>query len=518
MHRQTRKAIIIILWLILWQAAAAWMDNQILLVGPLQVLRAFMQNIVRQDFLQIVLYSLVRIGMGFSLALITGLLVGALSYRFPLVEELLAPVVQALKSVPVASFVVLLLIWFGSGRLSFFISYLIVFPNVYVNTIAGLHSADVRLLEMAEVFGMSGRNRFFYIYRPALAPHLVSCLKVSLGMSWKSGVAAEVIGLPDYSLGERLYMSKIYLDTAGLFAWTLTVILISFLFERAVLRLIRAYEEWRPYPTGRRLGAGGAKRMRCGRTGNDNVGSGSGNRTGGGIKSDNGNRVRSDTLGNSSGKTADGENTGKDMGAGQHRQQDVVSAAHICKSYSTQQVLKDYSMTMEKGKRYVLMAPSGAGKTTLLRLLTRLDNIDAGQITGMPDRVGMVFQEDRLCEEYDALCNILLGMDAVKRVDRTGADIIEMVRREAARILPEDCLEKPVRELSGGMRRRVALLRAVMCTSELLILDEPFAGLDEENRAHTAAWLLENLKGRTLLVTTHREEDVELLQALRLKI
>lgn len=445
-HRSTRKVVIIIFWLIVWQAAAAAADNRILLAGPVQVLYAFAQNIMQPGFLRTIGSSFARIGAGFFAAFGIGLLLGALGYRFRIVREVLEPVICVLKSVPVASFVVLLLIWFGSGQLAFCISFLIVFPNVYVNTIAGLQSADTGLLEMARVFGISRRNRFFYIYRPALMPYLNSCLKISLGMSWKSGVAAEVIGLPDHSLGERLYMAKIYLDTAGLFAWTLTVILLSFLFEKAVLRLVRTYGEWKPYPT-------------CGGT---------------------------------------NETTAKS-----------VTISGICKSYGGRSVLQGYSLTMEPGQRYVLMAPSGAGKTTLLRILTGLDSADAGQVSGMPEHVGMVFQEDRLCEDCDAVCNIMLGA--------SGADAGQ-VRREAALILPESCLDQPVRALSGGMRRRVALLRAALSDAEVLILDEPFAGLDEENRARTATYLLDRLHGRTLLVTTHREEDAALLQGIRVPL
>ena len=465
MRKQIRKAVIISFWLIVWQIAAVWTNNHILLVGPVQVLRAFVQNMVQQDFFKTVFFSFARIGLGFFLALCVGLLLGAVSYRFPIAQELLEPVMVTLKSIPVASFVVLLLIWFGSSKLSFFISFLIVFPNVYVNTIAGLKSADVKLLEMAKVFGMGRVNRFFYIYRPALMPYLSSCLKISLGMSWKSGVAAEVIGLPDFSLGERLYMSKIYLDTAGLFSWTLMIVLISYLFEKAVLLLIKIFGDWKPYPV---------------------------------------NDIQEDIA-----------------------PTDAIQIAHVDKSFGELSVLRDYSLTMEKGQRYLMMAPSGTGKTTFLRILTGLDNANEGTIAGMPAYAGMVFQEDRLCEEYDAVCNIMLGMGKGKDRSRhkengewgmNKTQTVEYVRREAVKILPEDCLTKPVKELSGGMRRRVALLRAVMSSSELLILDEPFAGLDEENRLRSAEFLLEHLEGRTLLVTTHREDDVKLLRGVKVTL
>lgn len=165
----------------------------------------------------------------------------------------------------------------------------------------------------------------------------------------------------------------------------------------------------------------------------------------------------------------------------------------------------------------MLTAPSGAGKTTLLKILTGLEQGDRGEIAGMPDRIGMVFQEDRLCEEYDAVCNILLGMKTGGGKGRK-KQLADYVRAQASVILPADCLTKPVRQLSGGMRRRVALLRALLSGADVLILDEPFTGLDEENRMRSAQYLMENLQGRTLLMSTHREEDAQLLQATRVTL
>ncbi len=464
-----KKAIIVLFWLGVWQAAAVWADNPVLLAGPVQVLLAFAENLLRPDFFLIIFHSLAGIGLGFFLALFAGLLLGAAGFRLSWVEELFAPVMAVLTSVPVASFVVLLLIWFGAGKLSFLISYLIVFPNVYVNTVAGLKGTDGKLLEMARVFGMSRGRKIFYIYRPALMPHLGSCLKISLGMSWKSGVAAEIIGLAELSLGERLYMAKIYLDTAGLFAWTVTIVLVSFLFEKAVLWLFRKFAQWRPYPV-------------CGL------------------------RERS---------CEDPEEKKEAQGR--------IRLQHIDKAYDGQPVLRDFSLTMEAGGRYLLMAPSGAGKTTLLKILTGLEQADRGEAAGMAGRIGMVFQEDRLCEEYDAVCNILLGMKTGGKKGAPPNGFTGMARRQqaayvrqqAAEILPEDCLTNPVKNLSGGMRRRVALLRALLSDADVLVLDEPFTGLDEETRVRCAGFLMDNLQGRTLVMSTHREEDADLLQAVR---
>ena len=480
-HKQIRKVIILLFWLGIWQAAALLADNPILLAGPFQVLRAFVDNLMRPDFIFIVLHSLAGIGLGFFLALFAGMLLGAAGYRMTWAEELLAPMMAVFKSVPVASFVVLLLIWFGSGRLSFWISFLIVLPNVYVNTLAGLKSTDSRLLEMARVFGMGRGKKFFYIYRPALMPYIGSCLKISLGMSWKSGVAAEIIGLSEASLGERLYMSKIYLDTAGLFAWTVTIVLVSFLFEKAVLSVFRLFAGWHPYPVF------GWRECYQGNLFSD----------------------------------VDKKSRWKEAGIQQQERihtQNSIQMLHIEKSYNGQSVIRDFNLKMERGGRYLLMAPSGAGKTTLLKILTGLEQADRGEIAGMAGRIGMVFQEDRLCEEYDAVCNIMLGMcrQGLEESGLTGGSMIEYIRTQAAGILPDDCLMKPVSDLSGGMRRRVALLRAVLSGADVLILDEPFTGLDEGNRIRCAEYLKEQLQGRTLLVTTHREEDAALLQGKKI--
>lgn len=459
--KKLRRGGIILFWLLVWQVAAIRTNNVILLAGPWEVGRAFCQNILYPDFWQIVWNSLSRIGLGFALGFVLAVLLGALGYRCSLLEEFLSPPLTVIKSVPVASFVVLLLIWFGSSKLSFFISFLIVFPNIYINTLAGLHSTDAKLLEMAEVFEIKRLQKFLYIYRSALMPYLYSGMKISLGMSWKAGVAAEVIGISNASLGERIYLSKIYLDTAGLLAWTLTVIFISFLFEKAVFCLAERFAAWKP--------AG--------------------------------------LLYRTDGKKALAQKAGNEC-PGRHEEsrpscEGWMEIQNIRKAYDKKPVFSDFSMKLEKGKRYCLMAPSGTGKTTLLRLLNHLEKADGGRMPGVPLHSAMVFQEDRLCEEYSALDNIML----TAKGDR------ETIRRQACKILPDDCLDKPVRELSGGMKRRVAILRAMLADFELVLLDEPFAGLDEENRKKTGACILELLSGRTLLAATHGAGDMQLLDA-----
>ena len=237
-----RKLCIVAFWLILWQLISGAVHNSIVLVGPVEVLKALAVQIPTLEFWRTIALSFGKITFGFFCASLAGLAAGSAAARLPLIRELLEPVIVLIKSVPVASFVILALIWIGSKNLSVFIAFLVVFPIIYVNTISGIKSADPSLLEMARVFQMTAGKKIRYIYWPALLPYLISGIKVALGMGFKSGIAAEVIGVPSHSIGEKLYMAKIYLSTADLFAWTLVIIVISGIFEMVILFLLDKIE------------------------------------------------------------------------------------------------------------------------------------------------------------------------------------------------------------------------------------------------------------------------------------
>ena len=183
----------------------------------------------------------------------------------------------------------------------------------------------------------------------------------------------------------------------------------------------------------------------------------------------------------------------------------------VRKSYGENSVLRGLNFALEASGMYCLMAPSGSGKTTLFRALLGLESCDAGSIIGVSaGDTSMMFQEDRLCEALSAVENVALVLPG--RASR------REVRELLSQILPATCLDQPVMELSGGMRRRVSLARAVVYPSTLLVLDEPFTGLDAQTRRQAIDFLLANRRGRTLLVATHGEQDAELLGARRLNL
>jgi NitT/TauT family transport system permease protein len=232
------KALAAALALLAWQAAAMAIGQELLLVSPSKVALRLFALIGEAGFWKTVLFSFARIISGFLLALAAGSLLAAAAGRLKAVETLLWPWVITIKSVPVASFIILCLIWLSSRQLPVFIAFLMVFPVVYSNLLEGIKCADSKLLEMARLFKVPLLRRVKYIYLPHLRPFVLSACGVGLGLAWKAGVTAEIIGIPGGSIGERLYEAKVYLDTADLFAWTVVIVLVSVAFEKVFLRLL----------------------------------------------------------------------------------------------------------------------------------------------------------------------------------------------------------------------------------------------------------------------------------------
>ena len=225
-------------WILVWEALARYVGSDLIICAPSAALKRLFELCTTGGFWSAVAFSSLRILAGFFSALIVGCVSASLSAKFSLIKILLHPITSVIKATPVASFIILAIIWFGSRNLSMFISFLMVFPVIYLNVLGGIESADPKLLEMARVFKIGRLRTLIYIYFPEVLPFLASGCSVALGLCWKSGVAAEVIGISSGSVGERLYKAKLYFETGDLLAWTAVIIIVSTLFEKLFMLLL----------------------------------------------------------------------------------------------------------------------------------------------------------------------------------------------------------------------------------------------------------------------------------------
>ncbi len=239
LRKSSRKLYVACFWLILWELVSRWVGQAILLSSPLAVFQTLLALIQKIDFWQTIFFSSLRIISGFALALLSGTILAVLAYRFRLIEELISPIMKIIKAMPVASFIILALVWIKSKNLSVLISFMMVLPMIYSSVEQGLIATDKKLLQMAQVFRISLWKRVIAIYIPSVKPYFLTAVTVGLGFCWKAGIAAEVIGIPTGSIGARLYEAKLYMMNKELLAWTVVIILISVVFEKVVIVLLR---------------------------------------------------------------------------------------------------------------------------------------------------------------------------------------------------------------------------------------------------------------------------------------
>ena len=429
--------------ILLWELVSLAVGNNLLLASPVSVIKRLFELCSEADFFTTVFFSLLRIAGGFAAAFLLGSLCALAAGRFPLAETLLKPYVACIKAVPVASFIILCLIWFSFELLTVFIAFLIAFPVIYSNILRGIKSIPENMRELALCYDIKGFRKFRYIIMPSLRPFTLSACSVGAGMAWKAGIAAEVIGVTDGSIGEKLYEAKIYFSNPDLLAWTLVIVILSVVLEKIICALIAAVFNFNS-------------------------------------------RFCPDIHNK---KTAPPPKPGE------------IVFNSVNKSFGEKSVLCDFNCRIKPGETLFVTGVSGGGKTTLARLIAGLAQPDGGSIEGTGQSVSFMFQEDRLFEDFSAVSNIRAVTGNI------------MTNAELCAVLTElglgDSLAKPVKNLSGGMRRRVSLIRALCRPSQILLLDEPYKGLDAAAK-QSAEKAVEKLSGgRTVIIITHDFSDIK---------
>lgn len=444
-------------WIAVWEALALCIDSKLIIASPIDVAGRLLRMVTQIDTYKSLGFSLLRITLGFLSAFVFGSILAVIAAKSATVRMLLSPITTVIKSTPVASFIILAIIWFGSSNLSIFISFLMVFPVIYLNLFKGIESAKKELSEMAEIFRMPVLKRIFYVLLPQLMPFIISACSVALGLCWKSGVAAEVIGISSGSIGERLYRAKLYFETEDLLAWTVVIIVISTVLEKAVMYLLEKLSS---------LPAGRFADKEC-------------------------------VLKNCNSKKAGFSDGSVCTGSG------GIVLEDISKEFLGVKAVKNVSLKIGSGEHIALMGHSGAGKTTLSRIICGLETADGGTVSiAEGTRFAAVFQEDRLIDSISSIGNLIaVGCEA-----NAAYELLTDFG------FTDDLIFKPVSGLSGGEKRRCAIARALLFGGDVVIMDEPFKGIDMEMAFSSVIPKVKELtKGRTLLLITHSEEEANIL-------
>ena len=226
-------------WIAIWWIVAEAVDLSLLLPSPAQTLVAAGELLSTALFWEHLLLSLLRVLAGILISLVIGTLLAVLTSKIKLARTLITPLIHMIKSIPVASFIVLACLWMNSASLPVLITSLIVIPIVWSNLSLGIESVDKELVQVATVFGFSPIKRLTRLYIPTVFPHFLASCRSSIGMAWKAGIAAEILAPPLIGIGKAMYIAKTNLESAPLFAWTLVIVLVSFITEKLLMLALK---------------------------------------------------------------------------------------------------------------------------------------------------------------------------------------------------------------------------------------------------------------------------------------
>ena len=237
MKKALYSAASVIFWLLLWQCVHLAVAETILVPSPLSVFKRLFELCAESSFWLSVATSLLRVLSGFFLGTVLGIILAVLTAKSNLLRNLFTPALHVIKATPVASFIILAILWLSVENVPAFTSMLIVLPAVWANTEKGILSVDKDLLQMGKSFGLSQKETFLRITVPSIKPFFSAALNSAVGMAWKAGIAAEVICPHGKSIGSALHDSKIYFETVDTFAWTVAVIILSVALEKVLLEI-----------------------------------------------------------------------------------------------------------------------------------------------------------------------------------------------------------------------------------------------------------------------------------------
>lgn len=230
-------AVAITLFVAFWHVMALRIDLPFILPTPIAAFTRFFELLPTKEFISAVTGSMLNVILGYISGLTVGAIIAFAAFVVPPVRAAVAPFAKLIRSVPVASFILLCILWLTDNAASAFIGFLMVFPIVYENVLVGFNSTDKATLEMSRAYGFGNAKKLMYVYVPSALPYLGSSAMTSLGLAWKACVSAEVLCIAEGTIGYHVFNSKDFFDTEQLFAWTIAVVLMSIALE-GIMRII----------------------------------------------------------------------------------------------------------------------------------------------------------------------------------------------------------------------------------------------------------------------------------------
>ncbi len=228
-----------LIWIGVWEIAYLSVNREVLIASPLSVFSRLSQLVLEGAFWLKIANSLLAVFKGYILAFAVGILLCILTSVSDFAYSVFKPFLNIIRATPVASFIILALVWMSKQTVPVFTSFLMVMPIVWANLTTGVKSTDKKLIEMAKVYKLPRKMILTKIYIPSVMPEFFNSVTTGLGFAWKSAVAAEVLSTPKNTIGAELYNSKVYLETVDLFAWTAVIIIVSIIIEKLLVYLIK---------------------------------------------------------------------------------------------------------------------------------------------------------------------------------------------------------------------------------------------------------------------------------------
>lgn len=446
------------LLLLLWQVLAWSVGKPELIPTVPRLVSAFIELAGSEHFLRSVGATVIRGMAGMVLSLVAAAGVAVLLSRRAWAEELFRPLFVLMRSVPVISFILLALIFLRPEGIPLLIGFLTMFPLLCENLTKGLKHLRPEAEVLARTFRLRRVNYYTQVLYPQLQPFLFSGLASAAGFGWRAIIMGEVLSQCAFGIGSEMKRAQVFIDVPSLLGWTVVAVAISFAFDKGLEALGR-----RRFPI----------------------------------------RYRQHGEMPSAVKAA--------------ASAVPVTLEKVGKSYGTTEVLRDFSFTFEPGKIYGISAPSGAGKSTLLHLIDGSLHPTSGTVSA--DRrqgIACVFQEPELLASLTVRENIMLPLSSRHSREKSR----QLADRFLAFTEMDAFAARLPHELSYGQQQRIALARALAFPAPVLLLDEPFKGLDEALALRLIHRLreLHQHSGQILIFVTHKPEELSLLADIQLKL